>query len=55
MDEVSFAVADAVAEWRAMLERVDLTADLASDPRIVSTEAGFRVVFDIRPGSRFGP
>lgn len=47
-DEVRFAFAD----WRESLSQVDIAKDLAAEPVARASEEGFRVVFEIRPGSR---
>lgn len=35
-----------------MVEGTDVFTDLLSEPRIVASDEGFRVVFEIRPGSQ---
>jgi hypothetical protein len=52
LEEARDAVQQAIEEWNETLEGIDTTADLASEPPIVSSVEGFRVVFQIQPGSR---
>ena len=52
MEEARGAIEQALAEWNQLLEGIDTAADLAIEPQIASSEEGFRVVFQIRPGSR---
>ena len=35
-----------------MVEGIEVSAHLATGPRIISSDEGFRVVFEIRSGSR---
>ena len=48
VDEVELAFAD----WRNVLSHVDITLDLAEEPVARQSDEGFRIVFEIRPGSR---
>lgn len=42
----------AFADWRNALSTVDMAEDLAAEPVSSPSDEGFRVVFEIRPGSR---
>jgi hypothetical protein len=46
------AIDRGVAEWHESLQGIDTSPDLASEPQIVPFDEGFRIVFQIRPGSR---
>jgi hypothetical protein len=48
VDEVDLAFND----WRNALSHVDMTQDLAAEPMARPSDEGFRIVFEIRPGSR---
>jgi hypothetical protein len=52
LEESRDAVDEALTEWRETLG-TDVLLDFSSDPRIVTSDEGFRVVFKIQPGSRF--
>lgn len=54
LDESHAAIEQALQEWRTLLEGVgvDFLADLFAEPRVTASDEGFRVIFQIRPGSR---
>lgn len=52
LDRVTEDVDIAFADWRQALSHVDITLDLAVEPVARSSKEGFRVVFEVQPGSR---
>jgi len=53
LEESRDAVDGALAEWKGTIEGLDALEDLSSEPRVIASDEGFRVVFEIQPGSRF--
>ena len=51
-DQVQEAVDGALAVWLELVQDTDVLDDLSRVPRVVASDLGFRVVFDIRPGSQ---
>lgn len=52
LGEYGEAIDSALASWRELVEGTDAFTDLSSEPRIIASDEGFRVVFEIRPGSQ---
>lgn len=54
LDDARDAVGRAFSGWHEMLDEntIDITVDLAREPHVTASREGFRVVFEIRPGSR---
>ena len=52
LDQFREAVDGALASWRELVRDTDAFADLSNEPRVVASDEGFRVVFEIRPGSQ---
>jgi hypothetical protein len=52
LDQSQEAVDDALSAWRELVQDTDVFRELSAEPRVVSSEEGFRVVFDIRSGSQ---
>lgn len=50
-DQAQVAITAALADWRELVEGTNVFEDLDGEPRFESSEEGFRIVFEIQPGS----
>ena len=52
LDRAQEGVDLALESWRELVANTDVFSDLAAEPRVIASDEGFRVIFEIRTGSQ---